>query len=69
MQTIRNHIQSDKKTGPNFRCASFLKLSFKLIENSDVILYYILNIMPKHDVDQPILVYSRDDHHLASCIS
>ena len=37
------------------------------------LLYYIFNIMTKHEGDQPVFVYfracARDDHHSAPCIS
>ena len=56
-----------KKRAPNFPWASFLKLPFKLNGNPDTTTLLYVNIMPKHDVDQSILVYfrafARDDHH------
>ena len=67
-------VQGDlKKRTPNSDACHCLNYPSYQMKIKTQLLYYILNIMLKHDGDQPILVYSRafsrDDHHLAPCIS
>ena len=48
--------KNDPKIGPNFGCASFLKLPFKLNENLDTTTLLYSKYIEKHDDDQPIFL-------------
>ena len=62
-----------KKRAPTSDRRRFLSYRSIEIKAHTKLVYYILSITPKHDGDQPVLVYSRAcpgaDHYLAPCIS